>query len=174
MIIAVVDYFEFDLLQTLFVIISTFIVYAIRFYEIPTLDKGPYNAGYKYYKHESIELAVFYPAMSGGTEANWYPGNKYDEVFYDIYHSDVDQSRMPFQLFNFIMSFSKKAKMPVGQNAPLYKIDGKNVKNKEYKLIIFSHGLGSNMNHYSALCGWWATHGYIVICVQHYRDTIRI
>jgi predicted dienelactone hydrolase len=39
-------------------------------------------------------------------------------------------------------------------------------------VIIFSHGLGSNMNNYSAICGWWASHGYIVVSIQHNHDRI--
>lgn len=41
-------------------------------------------------------------------------------------------------------------------------------------MIVFSHGLGSNLNNYSSLCGWWASHGYIVVSIQHNQDRIRI
>ena len=41
-------------------------------------------------------------------------------------------------------------------------------------MIVFSHGLGSNLNNYSSLCGWWASHGYIVVSIQHNKDFIRI
>jgi len=62
--------------------------------------------------------------------------------------------------------------MPVLGNASLYVNDYD--KDEKWKVIIFSHGLGSNMTNFSALCGWWASHGYIVVSVQHHNDKIRI
>lgn len=41
---------------------------------------------------------------------------------------------------------------------------------KKHKIIIFSHGLGANMNGYSSICSWFASHGYIVVSVQHDHD----
>ena len=44
----------------------------------------------------------------------------------------------------------------------------------KYKLIIFSHGLGANMNVYSCITAWFASHGYIVVSVQHNQDKICV
>ena len=33
--------------------------------------------------------------------------------------------------------------------------------------VIFSHGLGGNCDNYSQLCGDIASHGYIVIAMEH-------
>lgn len=62
--------------------------------------------------------------------------------------------------------------MPVFGDASLYINDYQ--KDEKWKVIMFSHGLGSNMTNFSALCGWWASHGYIVVSVQHHNDRIRI
>lgn len=62
--------------------------------------------------------------------------------------------------------------MPVLGNATLYTNDSD--PNEKWKVIIFSHGLGSNMTNYSSICGWWASHGYIVVSIQHDNDEIRI
>jgi len=62
--------------------------------------------------------------------------------------------------------------MPVLGDAQLYRDDYD--KNQKWSIILFSHGLGSNVNNYSALCGWWASHGYIVVSIQHDNDLVRI
>ena len=62
--------------------------------------------------------------------------------------------------------------MPVLGDASFYIDDSK--PNEKWKVVIFSHGLGSNMTNYSCFCGWWASHGYIVVSPQHDRDQVRI
>lgn len=47
-------------------------------------------------------------------------------------------------------------------------------KNKDFKVILFSHGLGAHLNMYSNICGWFASKGFIVISVQHDNDHIFI
>lgn len=61
--------------------------------------------------------------------------------------------------------------MPVLGDASLYVNDS---KDESWNVVIFSHGLGSNMNNFSAICGWWASHGYIVVSIQHSHDQVRI
>jgi platelet-activating factor acetylhydrolase len=70
------------------------------------------------------------------------------------------------------MSYLVKMKMPVLGDASLC-VDDCN-KEEKWKVVVFSHGLGSNLNNYSALCGWWATHGYIVVSIQHHHDRVRL
>jgi len=43
-----------------------------------------------------------------------------------------------------------------------------------FKVLIFSHGLGTHMNAYSSICGWFASHNFIVISVQHNQDRICV
>jgi predicted dienelactone hydrolase len=62
--------------------------------------------------------------------------------------------------------------MPVLGDASLYVNDYE--PDEKWNVIIFSHGLGSNLNNYSAMCGWFATHGYIVVSIQHNHDRVRI
>ena len=45
---------------------------------------------------------------------------------------------------------------------------------KKYKIVLFSHGLGANFNAYSCLTGWFASHGYIVVSIQHSHDRICV
>jgi len=59
--------------------------------------------------------------------------------------------------------------MPVIGNGKLMMNNG-----KKYNVMIFSHGLGSNSNNYSSLCGYWASQGFIIISIQHNNDVIRI
>ena len=37
----------------------------------------------------------------------------------------------------------------------------------KYPVILWSHGMGFNKNHYQPLVEFWATHGYIIICANH-------
>jgi len=46
------DIFEFTLLQTIFVVLLGFVMIYVGFYHIQIVGKGPYNAGYRYYKTE--------------------------------------------------------------------------------------------------------------------------
>ena len=62
--------------------------------------------------------------------------------------------------------------MPVLGDASLYLNDYD--PNEKWNVVIFSHGLGSNLNNYSSLCGWLASHGYIVVSIQHNHDHVRI
>ena len=55
--------------------------------------------------------------------------------------------------------------MPVLGNASLYVDDDR--KEEKFKVVVFCHGLGSNMTNYSCFCGWWASHGFIVVSPQH-------
>jgi len=93
-------------------------------------------------------------------------------VFYDIAHVDPTKFRIPYTIFNFLVSYLIKIKMPVLGDASLYIND--HDKKQRWNVVVFSHGLGSNMNNYSSLCGWWASHGYIVISIQHHNDLVRI
>ena len=46
-------------------------------------------------------------------------------------------------------------------------------KNKNRNsVVIFSHGMGGNMNCYSSICGSLASQGYIVVCPNHINDEI--
>lgn len=47
--IAVADCFDWDILQKILLFLSILLVHYIRFYHIPIVGKGPYNAGYRYY-----------------------------------------------------------------------------------------------------------------------------
>ena len=62
--------------------------------------------------------------------------------------------------------------MPVLGDASFYTND--HDKEEKWTVVIFSHGLGSNLTNYSALCGWWASHGYIVVSIQHHHDYVRV
>jgi len=62
--------------------------------------------------------------------------------------------------------------MPCFANTKLF-VETENRK-KEFKVVVFSHGLGANMNAYSSICGWFASHGYIVVSVQHSHDQVCI
>ncbi len=50
--------------------------------------------------------------------------------------------------------------------------DEKNV-NKN-KVIVFSHGLGGNMNCYSCILGNLASQGYTVFAINHVKDEICV
>ncbi len=39
---------------------------------------------------------------------------------------------------------------------------------------MFSHGLGANLNAYSCVTAWFASHGYIAVSVQHPHDQICV
>ena len=111
--------------------------------------------------------------MSDGAHCKLIPTEKYNEPLYDIFFVDPTQLKfLPFRIFKFIVSFLFKIKMPVLGNASLYTNDSDG--DEKWKVVVFSHGLGSNMTNFSAICGWWASHGYIVVSIQHNHDLIRI
>lgn len=39
--------------------------------------------------------------------------------------------------------------------------------NKSLRPLVFSHGLGSHLNHYQALYKDYASHGYMVVAIDH-------
>jgi hypothetical protein len=136
------------------------------------VGKGPYNSGYRLHSYNNIPVGVFYPSTADGAHCDWIPSERYSQALYDIVFVDPTKPRLPFFLFKFVMSFLGKIKMPVLGNASLYLDDSD--RNEKWKVVVFSHGLASNMNNYSCLCGWWASHGYIVVSVQHDHDRVRI
>jgi hypothetical protein len=52
--IAIADYLELDLLHKMLIFLAVLLITWIKFYHISIAGKGPYNAGYRYYKHEEI------------------------------------------------------------------------------------------------------------------------
>ena len=144
----------------------------LKFYHIEIVGKGPYNAGYRSHKINNIEIGVFYPSMADGSHCKWIPSERYNKPFYDIVFVDPTKPRLPFWLFKFVVSFLSKVKMPVLGDASLYLDDSQ--PEEKWKVVVFSHGLGSNLTNFSCLCGWWASHGYIVVSVQHDHDHVRI
>jgi predicted dienelactone hydrolase len=76
---------------------------------------------------------------------------------------------MPYFIFAFLVSFLTKVTMPAFEKVKLFFSD-----NRKFKLILFSHGLGANLNAYSSICSWFASHGYIVVSVQHSHDKICV
>lgn len=110
--------------------------------------------------------------MADGDHAKWIPSESYGSVLYDIAYVNPVETRIPFTIFNFILSFLFKINMPVLGDASLYVNDYE--PDEKWNVIIFSHGLGSNLNNYSSMCGWFASHGYIVVSIQHNHDRVRI
>jgi hypothetical protein len=117
--IAICNYFDLYIPQTILVAITGFAMVYLKFYHIPIMGKGNFNSGYRYYNHKGIELSVFYPSMSDGKPPNWVTSDRYDRVLYDIFFVDPTAKRIPFKIFNFLTSYIKKIKMPVHKNATL-------------------------------------------------------
>ena len=170
--VALADYYDATLFQMGFILLIGFLIAYLKFYHIEIVGKGPYNAGYRQYKHDGIDVSVFYPSMSNGKKPKWIPSESYNPVLYDIFYVDPATYRLPYRLFRYAVSFLFKFDMPVLGDASLCVDD--HDSNEKWTVIVFSHGLGSNLNNYSALCGWWASHGYIVVCIQHDQDHVRI
>lgn len=101
----------------------------------------------------------------------WIHSKSYNKVLYEIFHVDPKSKRVPFGLFKFIVSYIHKILLPAGGSAP-YAADQDN--ENAGKVIVFSHGLGAHLNAYSAFCSNWASHGYIVVSVNHERDEVCV
>jgi predicted dienelactone hydrolase len=43
---------------------------------------------------------------------------------------------------------------------------------RRLKVIIFSHGFSAHRNSYTCFVKEWASHGYVVLCPEHYEPTL--
>lgn len=162
------DFLEFKTVnRCLLAIMGTLMIW-ISFYKIDVPNKGEFEAGHRYFSWKGIPLSVFYPSDIFGRNVNWIPSKCYNHVLYDIFYVDPRVPRIPFWLFNYLTSFVHTLRMPVYSQTPL------KLKDSQATVVIFSHGLGSNMNGHSSMCSWWASNGYIVISLQHFSDNVRI
>lgn len=64
----------------------------------------------------------------------------------------------------------QKVKIPAYMNTKLSTVSPKS----KYPVILFSHGLSSNLTSHSSYLCWLASCGYIVISMQHHNDLIRL
>lgn len=58
--------------------------------------------------------------MADGDHPKWIPSESYSRTFYDIAYVNPQETRLPFRLFSFLVSFLFKMKMPVLGDASLY------------------------------------------------------
>ena len=79
--------------------------------------------------------------------------------------------KMPEFMFTFAISFIHKIFMPVLGGIE-YCTDETNINRN--KVIVFSHGMGANMNCYSSICGCLASKGYTIVSVNHVKDEIYL
>jgi platelet-activating factor acetylhydrolase len=59
-----------------------------------------------------------------------------------------------------LLSFLSLKKHPCHMNA-------EPIRNKKFPLVVFSHGLGGSMEMYTQLCQQIASHGYLVVAMEH-------
>lgn len=66
---------------------------------------------------------------------------------------------------NFLKIFLGDIKIPIVENAPLEPTIQK------FKTVVFSHGLGGTRFFYTGICCELASHGYVVIALEHRDDS---
>lgn len=89
---------------------------------------------------------------------------------YDLTFMDPLRIRwVPLAVFKLFTSFMRKIKIPAYKDLSL----SFNAEQPEFPVILFSHGLSSNLTSHSSYFCWLASHGYIVVSMQHNNDLIR-
>lgn len=180
--IILLEMFGFTLLQVAIIMLAGFLLVALKIYSINVPIRGPYLMGHRYRSMQhgphKLEFSLFYPTLTRTKTIEWIPKKEYNKVLYEIFHVDPKARRIPYPIFQFIVSYIHKIYMPAEENSP-YLDNSQPGYETEYagnqgKVVIFSHGLGSHMNAYSSIFANWTSMGYTVISINHDFDEVCV
>ena len=154
-------------------ILSVFIVTMFPVYEYPE-PTGKYKVGYKSLNpNRALDMAIFYPTLEQDFSRNQAFDSQAKVSERNFYGFKLIVCRfVPLPLPKFLVdlahSFYKNVYMNVTKDAQIIA----NTDNGKFPVILFSHGLGSFKHLYSIYLREWASHGFIVISVDHDEEVI--
>lgn len=64
------------------------------------------------HENQAIEISVFYPTLTKGSQSEWISKKDYNKVLYEIFHVDPSARRIPYKVFIFIVSYIHKIFLP--------------------------------------------------------------
>jgi platelet-activating factor acetylhydrolase len=130
----------------------------------------------------SVACQVHYPT-SISTESSSATTRRYPYFRPQAVEGLADYSRTPVALLQMLSARQHPCLMDA-EPLTIQNVDNNNNNNNnndtptKYPIVLFSHGLGGSMEMYTQLCQQIASHGYIVIAMEHedgsgaYADTI--
>ena len=155
-------FLDSDLFKILSTVIGLLYCYSIYYFPVFKLPKasGPFESGYKIFKIDSLEVAVYYPSKVLTTNTYWDNSKTYWKNLYAALHQEKS-FHMNRTIFKFFTSYLEHIKINVQFNTLL------NEKKDPHNVLILSHNLGSTMNSYTGFGVELASHGFIVFCPNH-------
>jgi dienelactone hydrolase len=109
----------------------------------------------------SVACQVHYPASETSSSATRYPYFRPKAV-----EGLADYSRTPVSLLRMLSNRQHPCLMEA-EPLIVHNVDNNNNIPTKYPIVLFSHGLGGCMEMYTQLCQQIASHGYIVIAMEH-------
>jgi hypothetical protein len=117
LLIIFLEMFGFAVAQIVVVIAAGVATALLKVYDIHVPIKGPYLMGHRYSTtrvgDHNLQFSIFYPTLTKTKPIEWIPSKNYNKVLYEIFYVDPKARRIPYKIFNFIVSYIHKIFMPV-------------------------------------------------------------
>ncbi|GAN05816.1 platelet-activating factor acetylhydrolase-like [Mucor ambiguus] len=133
--------------------------FAVGCHDIEWKNKKAANLHNSEPSAKSVLMRLYYPARvkKGDTRANWITHSQYAKALCDI-------AKLPAFLSNWLSGLASIKKTRFYMDADI--LDD---QQEPFPVIVFSHGLGGNRLIYSSICADLASHGFVVVAIEH-RD----
>ncbi|KAK4511519.1 uncharacterized protein ATC70_012734 [Mucor velutinosus] len=133
--------------------------FAVGCHDIEWKSKKPTDHDSNKPSAKSVLMRLYYPASvkKGDVRANWITHSQYAKALCDI-------AKLPAFLSNWLSGLASIKKTRFYMDADI--LDD---QQKPFPVIVFSHGLGGNRLIYSSICSDLASHGFVVVAIEH-RD----
>ncbi|KAK9449161.1 platelet-activating factor acetylhydrolase [Limtongia smithiae] len=126
---------------------------------------------------DTLLFRVFYPGVApadgAGMHPHWFPDDRRtylkNYITFLGYRASVASllSRVPYITDALIPAWENIPLLPPPQTVPDASSAATPPPPKKWPVVIFSHGLGGTRNAYSQFCGSIASHGHIVVALEH-------
>lgn len=154
-------------LSFIFLVFTSFLVYALPVFRLPK-PTGDYAVGIQYF--HLIDENRTEPFLDGS--------NQKRELMVKVYYPAIEDSSKPFSPYfhspQLVRLFAEFYNMPdfAFDHLNLVKTNSKeglqvSDMQQYYPVILFSHGAGTTMEVQTSQCADLASHGYIVVAVDH-------
>lgn len=152
--------------------------FAVGCHDVEWKNKKPVNVDNNEPSAKSVLMRLYYPAnvKKGDSRANWithshyakgndsHPYNQAAIKLIGYMAALCDIAKLPAFLSNWLSGLASIKKTRFYMDADI--LDN---ENKPFPVIVFSHGLGGNRLIYSSICSDLASHGFVVVAIEH-RD----